>query len=403
MKLLFISHSFPFPIHEGIRLHVYHLLKNFSKRCDVHLLCFIFSEEEKKFFDEIKPFCKSLTMVLHPVPKGPLRRIFNTLFSLNPFCLYQFNSEGMASAVQRLIREIEPDVVHFDHTPMAQYAPLVPLGTPKIFFPHDALSMLFERNYLYEKNLARKFYFWAQFRKIRRYERKMLPQFDKTVVVSPVDQAVMQKIAPAASIGWSPNGVDMDYFAAAPEQEMENIVVFRGIMDFFPNHDAAAYFAGSVMPLVWQKNPQAEFWIVGHNPFPALKQMAAREPRIKILGFVGDIRVPMAKATVIVCPMRTGSGIKNKILESFAMAKPVVATTLSLAGIDAHPGQQVMLGDDAAALAQHTLDLLANRELRKNLGRSGQELVKSHYRWELNAAYFYQTYKDAIKKRGRSS
>jgi len=399
MKILFVSHSFPFPIHEGIRLHDYHLLKHLSPNHEIHLLCFAFTPNERKFIPEIEPFCKSITVIDHDVPKQPWKRALNTFFQRGPFCLHQFYSKDMVRAVKEISERVKPDVAHFDHTPMAQYEQYIHPDIPRVFLPHDALSMLFENNARFERNPARKLYFWLQSKKLRWYEKKVLPLFDKTVVVSPVDREVLQKECPSASVEWSPNGVDSDYYNEAPHLEKDNVILFRGIMDFFPNHDAAMFFAEEVMPLLWKQNKNIEFWIVGHNPFPSLQRLAHHDKRIKTLGFVPDIRIPMAQATVIVCPMRSGSGIKNKTLESLAMAKAVVSTPMGLTGIQAVNEEHLLVGETPEELATQTWRLLVDQIIRRKMGHAGRRFVGSDHSWVAHGEYFNRIYQDVLLQR----
>lgn len=395
MKILFIAHCLPYPVTDGIRTHVYHLLRELSKKHEIHLYSFIFGPEGTRFVPEVSPFCRTNRAILHPVPTGPIKRISSMLFDKMPFCVRQFHSQEMAKEICDFVEREKPDVVHIDHLPMAQYESFLPRALPKVLLPHDALSMLFESSYRNEKGLARKFYFWNQHQKLKRYETEILPRFDRTVVVSPIDQGVLQRECPAASIEWNPLGVDVEYFHEQPGREKKGTILFRGIMDFFPNHDAAFYFASSVMPLIWRVKKEAVFWVAGNNPMKPLRRLAERDSRIKLLGFVNDLREPMAEASVIVCPMRAGSGMKTKLLEALSMAKAVVATPFSLPGINAHNEQELLLGETPHELAQATLRLLENEPLRQKLGQAGRQLVEREHSWAAHGRFFERIYSEA--------
>jgi glycosyltransferase involved in cell wall biosynthesis len=399
MKILYVSHCLPYPLTDGFRVHLYHLLKELSNRHEIHLVCFESSPHERGFASEVEPFCRSTTVIMHSFPQQSWKRILSMMVDEHPFCIDQFSSGKMADAVGRLAQDIRPDVVQFDHTPMAQYERFLPPELPKVFLPHDALSMLFETSYQNEPNLARKFYFWNQFRKLKRFEARVLPRFQKTIVVSPVDQAVLQSECPTAAIEWDPLGVDADFFVERPDLELDDVILFRGIMDFFPNHDAAHFFVDEVLPLIWRDRPTAEFWVAGPKTLPSLRRRAHGEPRIKLMGFVEDLRNPMAAATVLVCPMRSGSGMKTKILESLAMAKAIVATPRSLAGIAVQDEREVLVGDTAEALARQTLRLLGDRALRHRLGQAGRTFVTRHHSWSVHADFFERIYTEAASRK----
>jgi glycosyltransferase involved in cell wall biosynthesis len=146
--------------------------------------------------------------------------------------------------------------------------------------------------------------------------------------------------------------VDNAYFQPLPEVREETArVVFTGAMDHPPNTDAAWFFACHVFPLVQQTLPEAEFWIVGRNP-PAHVQALARVPGVIVTGFVPDIRPYMAQATVVVVPLRFGSGMRNKILEAWAMQKCVVSTRIGAEGLDYKEDVNILIADDIQAMAE---------------------------------------------------
>ncbi|MFA5974735.1 MAG: glycosyltransferase family 4 protein [Elusimicrobiota bacterium] len=398
MKILFIAHSFPYPLHEGVRLHVYHLLKHLSAHHEIHFICFTESAQEKEYLPRITPFCRSVDVVEHKVPKQAWKRLFNMLFQPDPYAVYQFQSARMHQTIERAARQFQPDIVHIDFVSMAQYAPRLK-EWPKIFFPHDAMSMLFERNISAERNGLFRMYMVSQTRKMKAYESKILPWFEKTVVVSPVDRDVLQGRSPGAAIEWNPNGVDTDYFQPQPVPVKSNVVLFRGIMSFLPNYDAAMFFAKEVLPLIWAQRPDTEFRIVGDAAPKELRALTGSEPRIRLTGFVPDLREPMAEAAVIVSSMRIGSGIKNKILESLAMEKAVVATPMSLAGIDSRDGEHLLTADTPEQFARQTLRLLKDPSLRETLGKKGREFVLQNHSWSAHTETFVRYYREAIEAR----
>jgi polysaccharide biosynthesis protein PslH len=396
MKILYVSHSVPYPLTDGFRVHLYHLLKELSRRHELHLVCFVFSPDEEQFAAAVRPFCRSTTLVLHHLPQQSWRRLWSMMTDPRPFCIEQYASAEMAAAVASLVRKTHPDLVQFDHTPMAQYERVLPADVARVFLPHDALSLLFRMNFARERHAARKVYLWNQFRKLRRFETRVLPRFDKTVVVSPVDQAVLHRGCPAAAIDWHPLGVDTEFFAEQRDRELSNVILFRGVMDFFPNHDAAQFFADEVLPLIWRQAPEAEFWIAGPKVLPSLQRRADGEPRIKVLGFVEDLREPMAAATVIVAPMRSGSGMKTKMVEALAMGKAIVATQASLPGLAIEDGHQLLIGDTPEMLAAHTLRLLRDAALRRKLGQAAREFAVRHHSWRAHAEFFERIYAEAV-------
>jgi len=405
MKILFITHSFPYPPDEGIKLMSYNLLKEFSKRHSVILLSLLFSNEEKNYVHEMEKFCKRVEIVKHRIPRSLFKRLWNIFFQKEPFCAYQFYSKEFAQKLSKLLKDENFDIIHFDYL-TSVYRKLAN-NLPAVFFPHDALSMLFKRNIKGEKNIFRKFYIYTQWKKMVCYEKENIPKFEKTVVVSPKDREWLLAINSEFDISVIPNGVDCEYFKPMQIEEDypfkvnsqgEPSVIFRGVMNFVPNIDAALYFAKDILPLIRQKVPNLKYYIVGTNPSREIKKLTS-DPLTIVTGYVDDIRSYIARATVNICPMQIGSGIKNKILEAMAMEKPTVATSLACDGIpNAKDGENILIANTPKDFAEKVILVIKDENLCKKIGKNGRQFVQKNYTWVNTAYQFEKVYQEAINR-----
>jgi hypothetical protein len=152
---------------------------------------------------------------------------------------------------------------------------------------------------------------WRLRRQARRYhafEREYCRRFDLVVTVSSEDARwVMEQYGPR-HVYHLPLPVDADYFSPqSMELEQAGRVVFTGLLSHPPNVDAAVYFATDVLPLVRARIPSAEFHIVGRNPLDQVVALG-RLPGVQVFPDVPDIRAHIAGASVVVAPLRYGSG-----------------------------------------------------------------------------------------------
>jgi glycosyltransferase involved in cell wall biosynthesis len=155
-------------------------------------------------------------------------------------------------------------------------------------------------------------------------------------------------------------------------------------MSYHANQTAILYFVRSIFPLIKAAHPNVRLRIVGSSP-PRMIQSLAKDPAIVVTGHVFDLREGLRGATVAICPVRVKVGIQNKILEAMASGIPVVSTPDGLAGLEAQPQIDILVGDGAQDFANQVGRLLTDQELRNHIGRSGTVYVQSHHRWE-NAA-----------------
>jgi glycosyltransferase involved in cell wall biosynthesis len=161
--------------------------------------------------------------------------------------------------------------------------------------------------------------------------------------------------------------------------------VFVGNLGYFPNVDAAGWFARQVLPLVAAARPGVMLSLVGARPARAVRQLARKDPHVTLVGPVPEVRSHLAAAAVAVAPLRAGSGQQLKILEAMAAGTPVVATTTAAAGLEAVPGEHLLVADDPAAFSAHVVTLLDDVSLRVAMAQRARRLVEERYSWERSA------------------
>jgi glycosyltransferase involved in cell wall biosynthesis len=138
-----------------------------------------------------------------------------------------------------------------------------------------------------------------------------------------------------------------------------------------------------VLPRVVNRVPDARVVLVGRNPGDAVHALASE--RVEVTGTVDDVRPYLARATVFACPMRLGSGIKNKILQAWSMGRPVVATPESLGGLNAKDGFNILVRSDSNAFAEAVIELILDPRRSTLLGAEGRDTAEREYSWQFRA------------------
>lgn len=218
---------------------------------------------------------------------------------------------------------------------------------------------------------------------LRRYERRALGGVGAAVYNSSADIATVARRFPGAPIRRVIDGADVDYFS--PEhvdvEEGDNEIAFVGNMLYPPNADAARFLATEIMPLVWRQRPDARALLLGPDPLGRLRGLHDGR-RIVVTGFVEDVRPYLARAAVVVSPLRFGAGMKNKLQAGLGLEKAMVISGITLEGFDdLEPGRHALLADSAADFASAILALLRDPERRRTLGKAGARLIRTAYSW----------------------
>ena len=219
------------------------------------------------------------------------------------------------------------------------------------------------------------------------YERSLSPRIGGAIAVSRKDQKALRHAGGFQEVALIPNGVDADFFNPRPEKESDKpSICFWGRMDFAPNVDAATWFCTEVWPLLLKSFPEAVMTVVGTDPTPAVNELGLNR-NVRVTGEVDDIRPFAWHSQVVVMPLRTGGGIKNKLLEACAMGKPIVASQTAVAGLDTRNESSGpwIVARSKKDWAESIKLLWTNREIRLRLGRSARDYVVGNHSWRMAA------------------
>ena len=209
-------------------------------------------------------------------------------------------------------------------------------------------------------------------------ERRWLPKYSEVLAVSASDAETLRQIAPGLRIQIFPNAIPA---VPRPHRTDDEAIVFSGNMEYHPNRSAVRFFRSEVWPRLRERWPGLVWRLIGKNP-EAVREFTTGDPRIEIVGPVEDAVAELAKGRVAVVPLLAGSGTRFKILEAWAAGVPVVSTSLGAEGFPVCDGTNILLADDAAALADAISRLLACSDMRDKIGKAGRSLLEKEFTWE---------------------
>ena len=259
--------------------------------------------------------------------------------------------------------------------------PNVPFGrVPVVHFSHNVEHVIWRRYAALEPRRLRRLLLEIEWRKFRSAEARACRRSHLTIAVSDEDRRALAALAPAATIGAIPTGVDLEYFTPAPDRERPRHIAFCGSMDWQPNEDAVCWFADEILPRVQAEVPDATFAIIGRQPTARVRALADRRG-VTVTGSVDDVRPHVTSAAISVVPLRIGGGTRLKIFEALAMGQAVLSTPIGAEGLGLTPDREVAIADDAPAFADAAVALLRDADRRHALGGAGRQLVEARYAW----------------------
>ena len=386
--LLLLTHRIPYPPNKGDKIRSFHLLEYLSRHYRVHLGTFVDDPADLGYLDSLIPYCAGLRAV-RLRPRWAKARALGGLLTGAPLTVPYYQSPTMERWVRRTLRDTGASRMVAFSAAMAQYLPdSVPEGR-RILDLVDVDSDKW-RQYGERHSGPMGWVYRREARRLLAYERRAAAGFDATTLVSAAEADFFRDLAPEAAsrVEAVANGVDTEFFH--PDREYPDPypmgrkpLVFTGAMDYWANVDAVSWFAESVFPRIRERIPEAAFYIVGTRPVEAVR-ILDRVPGVTVTGAVPDIRPYLAHARLGVAPLRVARGVQNKVLEAFAMDRPVLATGAALDGLGLGRGYPLQ-GEGPEDLARKACLVLSGDEPEGSRLRS---LVRRQFGWAAHLERF---------------
>ncbi|MFQ5706813.1 MAG: glycosyltransferase family 4 protein [bacterium] len=396
MNILFVSTENPYPPDHGHHIRTYNVLKGLAENNTIYFVGFAKNKAELKHKAAIEPLCASVDLFLIASGWRFYLSLFFNMFSSRPFITARYYKREAREKIREILSKREIDLAHVDLLHVSRFHRDL-RSVPKVLVNHNVESLRFFRRLKTESSILKKLYFYLQYYKLRRYESQITRQFDCCVVVSDTDQQVIAGLSGSHNFAVLPNGVDVEYFKANGTIPEPHSLIWVGSMLSPYNADAVDYFLRDILPEIKKEIADLKVGFVGAAPTKLLRDKAARDPNLRIHGYVEDVRPYMEQASVFIAPMRSGSGTKIKVLNALAMRMPVVTTPVGAEGIEAVAGESILIAEDALDFANKTITLLRDASLAEKLASNGRKVVEKFYDWKVIHAKTEELYSNLTK------
>lgn len=391
-RLLFISQTLPYPPDSGVNIRTFHTLRALAGEFSTRVLAFW----RRGAFDdpaEVPARTKELEEAVGaPVSTFPIPMEWSrpaeigvhlrSLLLSRPFTHFAHSAPEFSSDLLRGMDQAPPDLIHLDSLDLSAALDVVRASTktPRLICTHHNVeSELLRRRGEAERSWLRRAYLVRQADLYAAEERRACPSFDLNIAVSKRDAAKLEETT-EARFETIPNGVDLEFFRPASGPDRRG-VVFVGGSNWFPNRDALEFFAREILPLVRTAMPDLPVTWVGRCE-DGDQERFWRDHRVRLTGYVPDIRPYLADANCMVVPLRVGGGTRLKVTTAWAAGLPVVGTSLGLEGLEGRPGKHFLMEDEPAAFAEGVVKLHRDPDLWRTLAESGRRLAEDSYGWE---------------------
>ncbi len=401
MRILQLSPRFPYPLADGGAIGIFKPTEAIAALG--HEITFLsYPDPSPEVTEEgLKRMRSFATVELVSKPLPPrMQTLLKTIFS-GAYPIERRMMPEMYQLIEKTIASKKFDLVHVDASHMGKYGMWIKqkYGLPVVLRQHNFETLIYRRFAENTKNPLAKIVARIHAKRLLEEEIRIIGGHDRVIAITPQDEAQMRHYVPGAKFSLIPAGVDTDYFSAQPIEKQEDSILWIGGMDWEPNLDAVTFFAKEIYPLIVEEHPTTGFDIVGAGTEGLQELVQSSSGRIRLHGRVPDIRPFLAKAAVLVCPLRVGGGMRLKLLDFFAASKAVVSTRIGAEGNLGVDGKHLLLRDDARSFAEAVGKLLTDTTLRHSLAANARILAEEEYSWKRIARDFVSVYQDVVEHR----
>jgi glycosyltransferase involved in cell wall biosynthesis len=388
MRLLYASMQLPWPLDNGGKFALFSDLKSFARYFQIDVLSFVdcsLAGESARLLFELNrrlPSVRFLDPVPHPILPGSAagrrpRTFLQALLRGEPYVVAKYRSASYLRRAEELVQQQAYDAVVVEGlSPASVLDALARLRSrPRIIY--RAYDIFFETTRELARQLspgATKLAATMDAVVCRRFEKSIWRRADRILAITRAMATRIGDMEPEVRerLSWLPVAIDE---APRAETSRGTSVLYVGTVHYPPNLAGLRWFLEECWPLVLRSAPDARLDIVGRGG----DRLHRLPPGVVVHDYVDDLDNSFASAAVFVVPLKAGSGLRLKILDAMNRGVPVVSTTIGYEGIEALPGRDLLVADDAAGFARHVVDLLARPALRVEISSQGRRLVAEQH------------------------
>ncbi len=375
-SVLILTPEPPYPLHGGGAFRIASLIHYFARHAAVDLILF----SEKGQAAVLPPgLVRSQKVIALPVhDKSPLSRYArNARRALRGVPPLIDRLAGFDEELNGMLAGSHYDLGIVEHFWAAPYLPRIARVCEKTVLDlHNIESVLHARSAETSSGLMAAGH--ARFaRRSRAYEADLLPRYSLVLTTSESDAAEARRIAPTATVAVYPNALPS---AEIPAVKEEPVVVFSGNFEYHPNIDAVRWLVSEVWPEVRSRCPDLRLRLVGRGD-EFIRHLLPSGLDIETTGPVEDARAAIARARIVIAPLRSGSGTRVKILEAWAAARPVIATSIAAEGLECRDNEHILIANSSQNYGTLIAQLNADPSRRAELAFHGRRLFEERYTW----------------------
>ncbi|MDG1756373.1 MAG: glycosyltransferase family 4 protein [Bacteroidia bacterium] len=397
IKILQVSNRVPWPLNEGGNIGIYNYIKAYRELGhDVTFYCLDAQKHNTPIKEASSELSKYAKLYIHPIDTDiNLEDAIKHLVKNKSYNVSRFYNASFEKELTKLLSEESFDLVQLEGTFVGPYISSIRKEHKGLLSlrMHNVEFEIWQRLAQNEKNPLKKLYLNILAKQLKKYESKIIRQVDTIVPVTDQDQTKFSKLYPEGIFKTIPAGINLNTWEFSPSKTT-NRWYHIGSMEWHANAEAIDWYIENIHPLIIKNNTDYSLNLAGKGIDIVLFESI---PQVNVTENVNNAYDFVNSNDVCIVPLKSGSGIRLKILEAMAAGKLVITTTIGAQGIN-YTNQKHLLIADTPSEFLSIFKKLNNHQIDfQGIIKNARTLIEKQYATKALAKKQLLFYRELLK------
>ncbi len=382
MNILILTNPIPFPASSGYPIVVYNTIKGLVEQGSKVTVFSLNTEKQYVNINSLNdPLLEKITLISSSInPNLNSFDAFLNLFTRRLYNISRFFKSGSVAKLRTLLSHNKFDIIQIEGLFVMPYIHIIRQNSRAklIYRAHNIEHHIYELLASSERSFFRKIYLTLLAKRLYRFELGNLNKTDGILTINQADQWNLKNAGCKVNMENFPVSICIEDYKPVLHLTEHPTVFHLGSMDWLPNIEGLEWFIGSVWDELKKLESGLKFHLAGNN-IPACFH-EYEDDSIILHENVEDAKAFMNSKSIMVVPLKSGSGMRVKIIEGMAMKKCIISTSLAAEGIRYEHGKNILIADTPDEFYKYILQCTTDYKMCKKIGENARKLVeKDHH------------------------
>lgn len=329
--------------------------------------------DEKEFRKSLSPHTAIYSVKVDTKPS--VAGAIKALASNKSYNLTRFKTTEFEQKLTEILTNNKYDIIQLENIFVSQYIDTMrSVSEAKIILNSANIEYEIWQRMSQKSSWVRNKYFNILSKQLKQEEENIWKQVDGIICATDKDREVIEGLIGPKNLITLPFYLDLDKYIVTNNANNTPSFFHLGAMDWLPNIEGIEWFITSI----WKNLEVSSVFHMAGKGMPS-KFMELNMPNIQVSGFVENALDFMNRHDVMIVPLRSGSGIRVKIIEAMALGKCVISTSVGAEGICCEDKKNILIANSETEFDQIIRSLIANPLQIKAIGTEARKLVEKKY------------------------